>query len=262
VRLAIHAEWTKLRTVRMSGWLVLAIIGITVATGALATFSVDTSLCATPTSCDEDTVKLSLFGAFSGQVAVVVLAALAATTEYDTNLMRVTLAAYPRRMGVLAAKAAVVSAVVLASAAVSVLGALAAARGILPGNGFTAANSYPPLSLGDGPTLRAYGGTVLYFGLIGLLSLGVGMAVRHTAGALSTVLALLFVTPIVAQFLNDPQVRDLLDKWSPMSAGLAIQATRRIGDLPIGPWAGLGVLAGYAAAAMLLGAVMFAVRDA
>jgi ABC-2 type transport system permease protein len=47
-----------------------------------------------------------------------------------------------------------------------------------------------------------------------------------------------------------------------MTAGMAIQYTRRIGDLPIGPWAGLGVLAGYAAAAMLLGAVAFAVRDA
>jgi len=207
-------------------------------------------------------VKLSLFGTYLGQVAVVVLAALVATTEYDTNLIRVTLAAYPRRIGVLAAKAAVVTAVVLASAAVSLLGSLAAARGILPGNGFTAANGYPPLSLTDGPTLRAYGGTVLYFGLIGLLSLGVGTAVRHAAAALSTVLALLFVLPIVAQFVNNEHVRELLSKWSPMTAGLAIQATRRLGDLPIGPWAGLGVMAGYAAAAMLLGALMFALRDA
>lgn len=262
MRLAMHAEWTKLRTVRSTGWLVLAIVGVTLLTGALATWSVDTSLCATPASCDEDTAKLSLFGAFTGQVAVVVFAALVATTEYDNNLIRVTLAAYPRRMGVLAAKAGVVTTVVLASATVSLLASFAAARGILPGNGFTAANGYPPLSLADGPTLRAYGGTVLYFGLIGLLSLGVGIAVRHTAGALSSVLALLFVTPIVAQLLNDPQVRDLLRKFSPMTAGLAIQATRRLGELPIGPWAGLGVTAGYAAAAMLLGAVMFAVRDA
>jgi ABC-2 type transport system permease protein len=262
MRLALRAEWTKLRTVRSTGWLVLALVGFTVAASALTTLSVSTSLCATPTSCDEDTVKLSLFGTYLGQVAVVVLAALVATTEYDTNLIRVTLAAYPRRLGVFAAKAAVATAVVLASAAVSVLGSFAAARGILPGNGFTAANGYPPLSLADGPTLRAYGGTVLYFGLIGLLSLGVGMAVRHTAGALSTVLALLFVLPIVAQFVNNEHVRELLAKWSPMTAGLAIQATRRLGDLPIGPWAGLGVMAGYAAAAMLLGALMFALRDA
>jgi ABC-type transport system involved in multi-copper enzyme maturation permease subunit len=259
---AVYAEWTKLRTVRSTGWLVLAAVGLSVATGALATWSVDTSLCATPTGCDEDTVRLSLLGTYLGQVAVVVLAALAATTEYDTNLIRLTLAADPRRLRVLAAKAAVVTMIVLAVAAASVLGSLAAARGILPGNGFTAANGYPPLSLGDGPTLRAYGGTVLYFGLIGLLSLGVGMAVRHTAGALGTVLAILFVLPIVAAFMGNDRVREQLLTYAPMTAGLAIQATRRLGELPIGPWAGLGVLAGYAAGAMVLGAVVFAVRDA
>jgi ABC-2 type transport system permease protein len=262
VRLAIRAEWTKLRTVRSTGWLVLALVGGTVATGALATYSVDTSLCATARSCDEDTVRLSLLGTYLGQVAVVVLAALTVTTEYETRLIRLTLTADPRRMRVLAAKAAVVTAIVLAAAAVSVLGSLAAARGILPGNGFTAANGYPPLSLADGPTARAYGGTVLYFGLIGLLSLGVGVAVRHTAAALSIVLSVLFVAPIAAVFLADSRARDLVLTYSPMTAGLAIQATRRLGELPIGPWSGLGVLAGYAAGAMLLGAVVFAVRDA
>jgi ABC-2 type transport system permease protein len=258
----MHAEWTKLRTVRSTGWLALALVGSTVAIGALVTLSVDTSLCGTPTSCDEDTVRLSLFGTYLGQVAVVVLAVLAVTTEYDHNLIRATLAAHSSRMRVLAAKAAVVTGIVLSAAVVSLLGSLAAARGILPGNGFTAANGYPPLSLGDGSTIRAYGGTVLYLALIGLLSLGVGMLVRHTAAALGTVLAVLFVLPIVAQFVNNAHVRELLGKYSPMSAGLAIQATRHIGDLPVGPWAGLGVLAGYAAAAIFLGAVTFAVRDA
>lgn len=262
MRLALHAEWTKLRTVRSTGWLLLAFVGFTVATGALASLSVDTSLCATPTACDEDTVRLSLSGTYVGQVTVVVLAVLAVTTEYDHNLMRVTLAVDSHRIRVLAAKAAVVTALVLAAAAVSLLGSLAAARGILPGNGFTATNGYPPLSLGDSPTLRAYGGTALYFGLVGLLSLGVGMAVRHTAAALGTVLAMMFVLPIVAALMGDAHIRELLLKYSPMSAGLAIQATRHIGELPVGPWAGLGVLAGYAAAAVLLGAFMFATRDA
>ena len=46
------------------------------------------------------------------------------------------------------------------------------------------------------------------------------------------------------------------------AAGLAIQATRGLDRLPIGPWAGLGVLAAYAGAAMLWGAIAFQVRDA
>jgi hypothetical protein len=38
-------------------------------------------------------------------------------------------------------------------------------------------------------------------------------------------------------------------------------ATRRLDALPIGPWAGLGVLAAYAAVALAAGAAVFMVRD-
>ena len=38
-----------------------------------------------------------------------------------------------------------------------------------------------------------------------------------------------------------------------MTAGLAIQATTDLRSLPISPWAGLGVLAAWAAAALLVG---------
>lgn len=42
-----------------------------------------------------------------------------------------------------------------------------------------------------------------------------------------------------------------------MTAGLAVQSTRDLASLPISPWAGLGVLAGYAVAALALGATLF-----
>jgi hypothetical protein len=51
-------------------------------------------------------------------------------------------------------------------------------------------------------------------------------------------------------------------KYSPMTAGLGIQATRGLDRLPIGPWAGLGVLAAYAGVAMLAALILFKVRDA
>jgi ABC-2 type transport system permease protein len=47
-----------------------------------------------------------------------------------------------------------------------------------------------------------------------------------------------------------------------MSAGLAVQTTTNLGDLPVGPWTGLALLATYASAALLLGAAMFITRDA
>jgi ABC-2 type transport system permease protein len=155
-----------------------------------------------------------------------------------------------------------VTATVLAAGTLGVLGSLAAGRAILPGNGFTAANGYPPLSLADGPTLRAAAGTVLYLGLVALLSVGVGTAVRDSAGAIVTVLTLLYVVPMIATFVTDPQWHERLEKLAPMTAGLMIQATRDLERLPLRPWAGLAVLAAYAGAAMLLGVVLFATRDA
>jgi len=47
-----------------------------------------------------------------------------------------------------------------------------------------------------------------------------------------------------------------------MNAGLAIQATTGLRSLPISPWAGLGVLAAWAAAAMLAGGLLLRLRDA
>jgi ABC-2 type transport system permease protein len=112
----VHAEWTKLRTVPSTPWLVLAAVAFTVAASAALTASVDTSLCPSPLECHEDTTKLSLGGVQLGQVAVVVLAVLAITGEYGTGTIQTTLAARPHRAAVLLTKAAVVTATVLAAA--------------------------------------------------------------------------------------------------------------------------------------------------
>ena len=103
---------------------------------------------------------------------------------------------------------------------------------------------------------------MLYLGLVALLSLGLGAVVRDTAGAVLGVLALLYVVPVVAALVGDPAWQARLQKAAPMTAGLAIQATTGLERLPIGPWAGLGVLGAYAGTAMLLGAVVLQVRDA
>lgn len=258
---AVHAEWTKLRTVPSTGWLLLATVACTVAVGALTIWSVATSGCSpTPGECDRDIPRLSLSGVYIGQVAVVVLAALAMTTEYDAGMIRTTLAANPLRRSVFAAKAAVVSAVVLAASLIGTAGSLTVSQVIVRGGGLPAADA--SLSLSDGPTRRAFFGTVLYLWLIGLLSLGLAAALRHAAGALATILGLLYVLPISAQFLTDEHVRELVLKYSPMTAGLAVQATEHLDGQPIGPWAGPGILAVYAGAAVLTGALLFATRDA
>ncbi|MEU5876122.1 ABC transporter permease [Spirillospora sp. NPDC047279] len=261
MRHALHAEWTKLRTLRSTGLLLAGVVVLTVVVSATATGSVDITRCPTPAECHEDTSKLALTGIRLGQVLVVILAVLTVAAEYGTGTILPTLTAIPRRTAVLAAKAVVVTALVVAAGLVTVLLCLAVGRFLLPGGGFTAAHGYPPLSPLDGTTARAFLGTVLYLVLIGLLALGVATAVRETAAALTAVFALLFVSPVVAVFVTDPHWQERIEKWAPMTAGLSIQATAGLDRQPIGPWAGLGVLALYAGAALLLGALVLTRRD-
>ncbi len=258
----VRAEWTKLRTLPVNGWTLLAAVGLTWAVSAATVSGLDPASCPSGRGCDLDITQATLAGVYLGQVAVVLLAVLVVTTEYDTRTIHSTLAATPNRAAVLAAKLAVVSAAVLPAAVLAVAGPLLAGRLWLPGNGFTRAAGYPPISLADGPTGRAFLGSVLYLSLLALFGAGVAVIVRHSAAAISTMLAVLLVPAIVAGLMSDDRWRDRLLELAPMTAGLSVQVTKRLDTLPIGPWAGLGVLAGYAAGAVVLGAVLFLRRDA
>jgi ABC-2 type transport system permease protein len=163
---------------------------------------------------------------------------------------------------VLAAKAAVVTGLTAGAGTIAVLGALLAGRLILPGHGIGPAAGYPALSFGDGAVLRAGFGSVLYLVLVAWLSLGVATALREAAAAIGTVLGLLYLFPIIAAAAGSASVSRHLEQIGPMTAGLAIEATTGLSGLPIGPWAGLGVLAAWAAGALLLGGALFRLRDA
>jgi len=258
VREALHAEWTKLRTVADTVWLLVAAIVVTTAVSAATASAVTCS----STGCNQDATKLSLTGIDLGQAVIAILAVTAISAEYSTGMIRTTLTAMPRRVAVLVAKAVVLTGMTLAAGTVAVFASLLAARLILPGNGFTPAHGYPPLSLAAGPTLRAAAGSVLYLVLIVLLSLGMATAVRESATAVGSVLGLLYLFPIIVRVVTDPHWRRFLQQIAPMNAGLAIQSTTNLRALPIGPWAGLGVLAAWAAAAMLTGGILLCLRDA
>jgi ABC-2 type transport system permease protein len=118
------------------------------------------------------------------------------------------------------------------------------------------------LSLADGSVLRASIGSVLYLILIALLSLGIATALRDSAAAVGVVLGLLYLFPILIQMINDPDWQRHLQQIGPMNAGLAVQATVGIADLPIAPWSGLAVLAAWTAAALVIGGGLMRLRDA
>ncbi|MFC0623091.1 ABC transporter permease subunit [Kribbella deserti] len=250
MRPALHAEWTKLRTVPSPHWLLLGMIAATVTLSAAA-ISV---LTCTPAGCGGDLPKLSLMGVELGQAVVVVLAVIVVSGEYSSGMIRTTLTAVPRRTTAFAAKAITVSGVVAIAGTIAVLGSLVAGRFILPVHGDAA--------LSDGATLRAAVGSILYLVLIALLSFGIAAVVRDAAASIGTVLALLYLVPILSQVIGDPQWQRLLQQVGPMSAGLTIQATTDLGDLPLSPWAGLGITAAWATAALAAGCLALGKRDA
>ena len=258
MRDALHAEWTKLRTLASTGWLLLATVVLTIGVSAAMTAASSYS----PNSPSQDTTELALVGIDLGQAIVAALAVLAMSDEYSSGMIHTTLTAMPRRTKVLAAKAGPIVILVLVAGAVTVGGCLLAGRLILPGRGYTPANGYQLLSLGHGPTLRAAAGSVLYLVLIALLSLGVATTVRDTALSIGAVLGLLYVFPLLAQVVSSPSWDRHLEQIGPMTAGLAIQATTNLRSLPISPWAGLGVVAAWSAGALLVGGLLLHLRDA
>jgi ABC-2 type transport system permease protein len=260
MRAALHAEWTKLRTVAATFWLLAAAIALTVAVSAMSAAAVT---CPAGLACPVDTVKISLTGIMLGQAVVAILAVMTISSEYSTGMIRITLTAIPRRPAMLAAKAAVLAGLVLAAGAIAAAGSVLAGRLILPGHGFTAARGFPPLSPGDGPLLRAAAGSVLYLALIALLSLGIATIIRDSAAAIGVVLGLLYLPPLIAAVLaSNPEWQHRIERYAPMNAGLTIQDTVGLHNLPISPWVGLGVLAIWAAAALLIGGLMLRLRDA
>jgi ABC-2 type transport system permease protein len=256
---ALSAEWAKARTLPGTGWLLLITVAVTVAVSAGASAAMS---CTSSAACHPDITQLSLTGADVGQAVVAVIAVLAVTGEYATGMIRATLAAVPRRTVMLTAKAAVVTALALAAGALAAGGSLLAGRLILPGQGYNPAHGYPALSLTDPVALRATSGTVLYLALVALLSLGVATAVRDAATAIGIVLGLLYLFPVLGLAVTSPGWHRHLQQIAPMTAGLKIQASTGLNALPISPWAGLGVLAAWAAAALLAGGLLLRFRDA
>jgi ABC-2 type transport system permease protein len=256
---ALQAEWTKLRTVPGPAWLLIGVAALTI---AISTAALGATHCPQGMTCPVDTTKLSLTGVQFGQAVVAILAVLVISNEYSTGMIRVTLAAMPARHAVLAAKAILLSALVLIAGAVAVFGSVLAGHFILPVHGFTVARGFHPVWLSYGPTLRATAGSALYLALISLLSMGVAVIVRDSAVAIGTVLALLYLFPILLAFIGNAHWQHRLERWTPTVAGLTIQDTTGLRSLAITPWAGLGVLALWAAGALLAGGLAFRLRDA
>lgn len=252
---ATRSEWTKMRSVRSTIWTVVAAIALAVGFGSLVTVSQvnDWERLSPAEQARLDPTWLSLSGLFLAQLAMGVLGVLMISAEYATGQIRSTLAATPQRVCMLAAKAIALVGVVLTAGLVTTFVSFATGQAIFAGKDLD-------VSIGDPGVARAVVGGALYLTAVGLLGLGIGTIVRRTAGAITTLVALLLVVPIMSGFLPTAW-NEHFGKYLPARAGMAI-----INVVPesasLSPWTGLMVLVGYAVAALAAGALLLRRQDA
>ena len=214
-------EWVKLASLR-STWATLGLI-IAAAAGIAVLAAAGTK---TPS---QDLTNSMMTGMFAGVLLAGVL-------------------------GVLAAKAAVFGVTTLITGQAAAFLAFFAGRTAL-GHGIAA----PALS--QPGVLR----TILLSGaslaLIGLLGLGLGAIIRHTAAAVAVLVGVVYVGEL---FLG--QLNRTIDAYLPayiVGDSLGGHTCRPgAASCPLPAWAGMSVLAAYSAAALLIGGCILARRDA
>ncbi|MEJ3744960.1 ABC transporter permease subunit [Actinomycetes bacterium KLBMP 9797] len=214
------------------------------------------------------TRKDILTGTFAALIAVIVVGALYITTEYQRNLIHVTLAASRSRSRVLVAKAIVLGVVTFVT---GLVGAVVAAP---LGERLARANGVYIFPVASSTELQVALGTAALLATAAILALSVGTIFRHSASAVTTVIvAIVLPYLLTANPFMPASVSNWLTRVTP-AAAFAVQQTLvqypqvasvytpYTGYYPLAPWAGLAVLAGYAAVSLAVAAVLLHRRDA
>jgi ABC-type transport system involved in multi-copper enzyme maturation permease subunit len=231
-------------------------LGVTVALGigvsALATAETRAHW-STTSQGGFDPISTSLIGVFIGQFAIGILGALVISAEYGTGTIRATFSAAPRRPLVLAAKTVVFGTVAL------VVAELVSFLAFFLGQ-FLLSAPATHATLASPGAVRAVVGSGLYVCVLGLFSLGLATIIRHTAGAISAFVGILLVLPLIVQALPSSIEFDVR-RFLPDRIGADLISNSAFSGA-FSPWLGFLLLCGYAAAALVIGGVLLARRDA
>ncbi len=214
---ALRSEFTKIRSVRSTYWTLFAMVVVTIGIGALACVGAINRPHGQAVGPGFDPTQHSLIGLVLGQLIIVVLGALAITSEYSTGMIRTSLSVQPRRGTVLAAKGIVFTLVSLVSGLVASFGSFFVGQAIL-------STQHLNTSLGQPNVLRAVIGGGLFLAVCGMLAFGLGTLLRHTAAAISASIGLLFVLFVLVNFLPS-NWQNHVDKWIPFNAGMQVWTT-------------------------------------
>lgn len=254
----LRSEWTKIRTVRstVASLAAMAVIAL----GLMSLIAVSIMNRWSRFQPDE---RLDLHShpleivltrpVFVGQLVIAVLGVMAISSEYTTGMIRSTLQAQPRRMTVLIAKIAVLGTLML------VVGEVLSFAAFLLGSQLI--HAHIPVSLSDPGVTRSVLGAGLYIAVLGLFALAFGAIIRHTAGAITTVLGIILILSNLTGLLPDSWGRHV-NAWMPTNAGQLIMQPHQAPDDLLSPWQGLAVFAGWTVLLLIVAAVLFRRRDA
>ncbi|WP_063780593.1 ABC transporter permease [Nonomuraea sp. SBT364] len=243
----VRSEWTKIRSVRSTVWTLactgLLMIGFSVLLGV----SIVNSQGNPPMGLEA--ARVSLSGTLFAQLAVATFGVLVISGEYRTGSIRGSFMAVPQRLRLLTAKVLVFTVV---TAIVSTVSSVAA---FLVGGQFIIGTT----TLGDPGVSQAVFGTALYLTASGLFGLALGALVRHTPGAVVSVMALILVLPQLTSMLPGAWGSAVHHHFT-SNAGLQVVAANP--SNPLGPWSGYGVYLAWVAVTLVAAAVLMRRRDA
>jgi ABC-2 type transport system permease protein len=255
----MRAEWTKIRSVRSTVWTLIVFVVVCVGLTALISWLTESHWYG-PRAASRDAKAISDpvgfvlgTGIGLGQLAICVLGVLVITSEYSTGVIRSSLLAVPRRIPVLAAKATVFALLLIVVTEIVAFCSFFVGSAIL--------HAHVQVSLSGPGVTRAVIGAGLYLTVLGLFALAIGTMIRHTAGAISTIIGVVFVLPILSGLLPGSWGAHI-NAYLPEQAGTLITHTQeQSGDL-LSPWQGFGVLCIWTVLALAVAAYLLERRDA
>lgn len=243
------SEWTKLRSVRSTYWILLVAVATPIAVSALVAVTlVHSPGQRTPV----DPLLPALISQEYAILAVGVLGVLAFSAEYATGLIRTTFAAVPHRRAVLAAKAAVVGALTLVAGEVAAFASFALVQAVLSGQHQGVSLSHPGV---PGAVLAAG----LLLAVVATMGLGLGAIVRHTAGGIAALVGLIFLPAILGVLPAPWGAR--VGRFTLLDAARQVTALHPATDL-LAPAPSLLVLLAWPALTLLAAALIITRRDA
>lgn len=249
----LRSELTKILSVRSTYWTLLAQVVASIAWAVLNCAGIVSH----GAGSDFNAAEASLTGQVAlGELIIVVLGALVITSEYSTGMIRTSLAVMPRRGVLYAAKAIVFAAVTLTISLVTSFVAFFVGQAILSSKHYNTTLTQPGV-------LRAVLLSAAIVAVFGLLAYGAGAIIRHSAGAITAILGVIFLIPALAQALPNSWFADVV-RWLP--GGEALSPIARSGP-PLSPhlfgaWGEFAVFSCYAVVLLALGAWSFIRRDA